>query len=50
METIIIVVLCTVLGMIMAGTAGYYICQSRKATAKGTRVLPVLLFVLSVFL
>lgn len=34
MLTIIIVVICTVLGMIMAGMAGYYICQLRKATAK----------------
>lgn len=50
MESFIIVVLCTVVGMIMAGTAGYYICQLRKATAKGTRVLQVLLFVFYVFL
>ncbi|KAI8567492.1 hypothetical protein RHMOL_Rhmol02G0126500 [Rhododendron molle] len=34
MATIIIVVLCTVLGMIMAGMTGYYICQLKKARAK----------------
>ena len=40
MAMLIVVVICTVVGMILAGTAGYYICQLKKAKMKGKAALP----------
>lgn len=47
MVVIVVVVVCTVLGMIISATIGYYICQLRKAKIKGKSTLPFPLFLVA---